>query len=158
MNQRIPQNRCMIIYCLLTKICNANQTQSKYIVTHSLFSLWLSSQEVVIEFTYSLFDIWQHEIALNQLCHSHPANHWLTCDEILFLLTAWGPEMSPDCTSSQNNDCYDWLSIYSWGNFTENVWCHTLPIDNSGSSLIVNMQYYSQTIFIMNQSWDLQLL
>jgi hypothetical protein len=61
--------------------------------------------------------------------------------------------MASDCTSSHNENYCDLLSIYSCDNLTENVLLvsHSLPIDH-GDSLVLNMQYHSQTVVVMNQS------
>ena len=96
--------------------------------------------------------VWSRSVgSLTSLNHSMVK----VCDKILLLLTAWG-EMRYDCTALQNKHCYDLLPIHSWDNFTENVQPHPLAIDNGGS-LVINMQYHSQTVFVMNHSQGLQL-
>jgi hypothetical protein len=49
----------------------------------------------------------------------------------------------------QNECCCDLHSICSSDNFAENVQSHLLAIDHGGS-LVVNIQYHSQTVFVMN--------
>ena len=64
--------------------------------------------------------------------------------------------MRPHCTNGRMNVAVTGLlSICSKSSdiFTENVQSHLLAIDHSGGNLmVVNMQYYSQTVFVMNQS------
>ena len=57
-----------------------------------------------------------------------------------------------DCTDSLNEQCCDLHSIWPSDNFADNMQSHLLAIDHDhGSSLVVNIQYHSQTVFVMNQ-------
>ena len=61
--------------------------------------------------------------------------------------------MRPHCTNRMNVAVTGLHSIFSSDIFAENVQSHLLAIDNSGGNLmVVNMQNYSQTVFVMNQS------
>ena len=77
----------------------------------------------------------------------------------MLLLTAWESwdlEIWLHCLTEWTIG--DLLSICPSDNFVDNVhWSHLLAIDHR-SSLVINIQYHSQTVFVMNQYWGLQLL
>ena len=58
-----------------------------------------------------------------------------------------GHEMRSDCAVTLNEQCCDSHSICPLDSFADNVESHLLAIDH-GSSLVVNIQYHSQTVFV----------
>ena len=67
-----------------------------------------------------------------------------------YFLLPEGHEIRFDCTVLLNDQSSDLHSIFPSDNFVDNVESHLLAIDH-GSSLVVNIQHHSQTVFVMNQ-------